>query len=483
MEGPPALHTAILEVFRRGSAGVRSRLQLRVDDRVTAACAWGVWAVMLALALLAVFMNGRNMPVVEDWLMVPALTGNESNLAGWLWEQNAEHRIPLPKVILLSLLKLTGDFRAGMYFDVLLAGAVAAFMLLGVRAMRGGKTRLVDVFFPLTVLHLGNWENFFWSWQLTQAFPALLVLVLIVRAAVHPRFDDGASAVIGGIALLVLPLCGAPGLFANAFFLSWLVGCAALNWRRARAAGSPTWPSLFVFVCALGSVAEIGLYFIGYESAGYPPSPSLWFTLQIAARFIVMSTGLAALEFGIFSVLVVAGLVAASAAQAALSLVKGDPSERPRMAVLLLMLGMWVGFCCLVAASRAGFIATFPRIGSMSRYVLMFCPVIVISFLIWEAAGRARARRFVQAGMAVAMFVLAPYNYRLGSNWNYWYSGTYRAVETEVRAGTPVQALAKRFNQDLAHWLEPETLAERMRMLHDRRLTIFAEMPESAFQQ
>ncbi len=70
-------------------------------------------------------------PLAEDWLMVAPLTGNEPDLTGWLWRQNAEHRIPLPKIIYLFLLKIThGDFRAGMVFNVLSVGFLSAAFIL-----------------------------------------------------------------------------------------------------------------------------------------------------------------------------------------------------------------------------------------------------------------------------------------------------------------------------------------------------------------
>jgi len=74
------------------------------------------------------------------------LTGNEPDLSGWLWAQNNEHRIPLPKLILLGLFKMTkGDFRAGMFFNAIALGVLAIFMVLAARHLRG-KTKFSDAF-------------------------------------------------------------------------------------------------------------------------------------------------------------------------------------------------------------------------------------------------------------------------------------------------------------------------------------------------
>ena len=41
-------------------------------------------------------------------------------------------------------------------FDALALGALAAAMILVARALRNGRTSVADAFFPLLLLHLGN---------------------------------------------------------------------------------------------------------------------------------------------------------------------------------------------------------------------------------------------------------------------------------------------------------------------------------------
>src|SRR5690606_20336213 len=116
-----------------------------------------------------------------DWLLVRPLTGHEPDLLEWLWAQNNEHRVPVPRLLLLALLTLSGgDFRAGMVFNILAIGAVAGAMVLAAQRLRGGRTRLTDAFFPIALLHLCHWENLLWSWQLSQVVPTLLACVLLL---------------------------------------------------------------------------------------------------------------------------------------------------------------------------------------------------------------------------------------------------------------------------------------------------------------
>jgi hypothetical protein len=107
---------------------------------------WSVWLVMMLVALACIAKYGRNIPLAEDWLLVAPLTGNEPDLTSWLWAQNNEHRVPLPRLILLALLKITnGDFRAGMFFNVITLGVIAFATIQVARHLRGGRTSFVDL--------------------------------------------------------------------------------------------------------------------------------------------------------------------------------------------------------------------------------------------------------------------------------------------------------------------------------------------------
>jgi len=117
---------------------------------------------MLGTMLSLAAIYGYNVPWREDWVMVPALTGNEPHLLGWLWAQTMEHRTLILRTVYLTILwKTDGDFRVGMITDVLLLGTLSLAMILTARRIRGGHTRLADGFFPLVFLHLGHAEYVF----------------------------------------------------------------------------------------------------------------------------------------------------------------------------------------------------------------------------------------------------------------------------------------------------------------------------------
>src|SRR5260370_65859 len=95
---------------------------------------------------------------VPDWIK-QGLT----KAAGFIWEQHNEHRVPIPKLVLLGLYELTGgDFRCGMYFNVIMLGALGILMIRGAGRIRG-RLSYADAFIPLLLLNWGHYEQILWS--------------------------------------------------------------------------------------------------------------------------------------------------------------------------------------------------------------------------------------------------------------------------------------------------------------------------------
>jgi hypothetical protein len=209
-----------------------------------------------ALGLVAIY--GRNVPWREDWNMVPPLVGKEGNLFEWLWVPTAEHRLPLPKAIYLALLKVSGgDFRIGMFANVLMLGGLCLAMLLMAWRLHRAETRLADVFFPLVLLHLGHLENMILGWQITFVLPVVLVCVWLF-IIVHDRWPLSPKlAVTAGLMLVSLPLSAAIGLIFTPFVAFWLVAGTLLHCRNMTA----RWIVPFQIACVLVSVVTVGLYF------------------------------------------------------------------------------------------------------------------------------------------------------------------------------------------------------------------------------
>ena len=145
---------------------------------------WGAWALLLLAALAFVGRCGSDVPVQDEWDgIVPQLTGHAPVTAGWLWAQHFEYRIPLPKLLMLALFALGGgDFRAGMFFNVLALGGLAFALIRAAASLRGG-IGYADAFFPVALLHWGHWENFLMHWQVAYTLPVALACTLLLIIA------------------------------------------------------------------------------------------------------------------------------------------------------------------------------------------------------------------------------------------------------------------------------------------------------------
>ena len=220
---------------------------------------WATLTVMTLVALACIVRYGRNIPLAEDWLLVPPMTGHEPNLASWLWAQNNEHRLPLPRLVLLGLLEVTHDFRAGMVLNVLSLAALSAAMILTVRHLRGGITRVSDAFFPLALLHLGDWENLIWGWQFQFVSSAVLICALLL-VIVRQR-ALGLLQFAGGCAVLAL----------------------AIGWGRAATDMVSGMPMRYVVFAVPTLLAS---YFIWELYA--PPRPRRWMQLALFVAMLAL---------------------------------------------------------------------------------------------------------------------------------------------------------------------------------------------------
>jgi hypothetical protein len=435
---------------------------------------WGVWAAMLLVALVAIARYGPEIPRAEDWLLVPPLTGNEASLVTWLWEQNSEHRVPLPRLAYLALLKLTrGDFRAGMVFDTLAIAALAAAMMLTARRLRG-RSSYADAFFPVAFLHLGHWDNLVWSWQiqfvLSTLFASAFLLIIVIRGAeLTPP-----AAGLAGLCLVALPLCGANGLVLVPPLAAWLGLVAFHSWTRAPGVQART--VALILSASVGTALLLtGVYFIGYERASwYPVTPGVGATLRIAADFVGMAFGPAAVSWRV-TVPATLVLVGATSLLLAGEARGGRADTRLRALGLLCMIAAVVILAVAVGWGRAGRIATGG--GLSRRYALLAVPMLCAVFFAWELYGRPRWAMRVQTALLIVAVALIPANTLKGLATRSWVQAGMDAVRQDIKTGMPRQLLAERHGPFLLHW-DGERLASGMRMLDGAGIAPFVGLRE-----
>lgn len=449
------------------------------SDRGARVFVWSVWLVMMFVALACISKYGRNIPLAEDWLLVAPLTGNEPDLLGWLWVQNNEHRVPLPRLILLGLLKVAnGDFRIGMFFNAITLGVLAFCMILVARHLRGGRTIFADAFFAIALLHIGNWENLVWSWQLSFVLPTALIFGIFLVMLVRPTLTTPSAAVFTGSCLVLLPLCGAIGLVFVPFLALWFSYCGVLQWYAVKTNGGRRWCGGFLLGSAAIALCLVGLYFVGYERPYWnPPSPGIGATLKTTAKFVALGLGPAAAKSWALSVMVAFGILIPSAAVAVLGVFRHQGWERSRALGVLLFSCILAIFALAIGHGRAGLV---PTAGMPMRYVLLAVPALCTAFFVWELYGQPKFRTTVQTSLLILMCLLIPFNTRVGFQWRDWYLQGMNAVEQDLLYGTPGSVLAERHRDFLIHWWDETKLANHLQMLHDTRIGPFTQMREDS---
>src|SRR5262249_43867337 len=172
---------------------------------------WTVWILTSGGVLICIGRYTVNVPLLDEWETISTLTGTY-NTVTYLMDLHNEHFIPLPKLIILGQLQLTGwDFRAGTVFNAALLGVLAAAMIEAARRLRG-RMNYTDAFFPLALLNFGNHFNLFIGWQIQFIGSVVLagvLLLIIVRN--RERLTTGTVA-LAGVCLMLLPLFGANGV-------------------------------------------------------------------------------------------------------------------------------------------------------------------------------------------------------------------------------------------------------------------------------
>ena len=301
------------------------------SDRCPAATlfVWGIWGLMLLGNFALVVRFTSPYPIADEVYMM-----SESITPGWLWQQHAEHRVPLAKLIWMGVLQLTDyNFRAGSVVSVLSVSAVASALILAARRLRG-RTCFSDAFFPLALLSFGQAQNFHWWWVFNHILPHLIacgLLLVIVFRGREPRLRDAA---LMAAVLVLLFLAGPSGLPYVLAFAAWLGYCAVLLWR------SPSQPhgrrdGLIVLGLAASCVALVGLYFVGFHveastAAGIPvPETGLKDALKTSLRFLCVGFGPVVVPYVRPLGLTLLGLVLADAAVLVRTWL-GQPRERLR---------------------------------------------------------------------------------------------------------------------------------------------------------
>ena len=123
-------------------------------------------AALAAAAAGYVLRYGSDLPVMDEWGLLPEVVG-ERFRPGWLLDWHNEHRYPAGKLAWVAGLWASGcRFRTGMFVSVALL-AVAALLLADAARRVRGRASLGDLFLPAVLLHWGHGFNLVMGYQAT----------------------------------------------------------------------------------------------------------------------------------------------------------------------------------------------------------------------------------------------------------------------------------------------------------------------------
>lgn len=388
--------------------------------------------VPLAAALLPPVMIGRvvvrdavNVPFMDQWAFAGSVGDAVRGVVSpsLVWQPNNEHRIVIPRLIMLGLARFTRwDVRYEVAVSFLIAlGTLATLAALIVRTVWPRAPVIAPwlvLVASLQTFSLAQWENWTWGWQMSLYLNAFAATV--VASGVASFGDTG-----GGFVVILLAAIAAALSFASGLALLVLVPLAVLA-AGGRAAARQT------MIATLVSAAMAIVYFAGFQPVGNQPPHTLpWGAPVTFPRYVVAYLGaaFAAGRPGVASSWGSAGLVTLTLATARLW-------RAPRWRAALvpwLLLGLYPVLAgVLIAIGRLG---AGPSTALLSRYTTIAAPfwtgvAVLLAMALVEPArtGFGRAIRAATIALLCPALVVAALGYR-----ETWAMGDLRSGERAAR--------------------------------------------------
>jgi hypothetical protein len=223
------------------SAALRCWLASVIADRAFHA-ALLVWALCSVALCVCVAKFGLSLPWCDEWLFTPIACGQQPLTWSWLWEANNEHRMPLLRLGLFVIGRISHwDWQAMHYATLALMALGALALLFAARSIRG-HSALSDTFLCLVVLSPGQFET---TWKYAYSFGAGggLTCIALSLAAIRWPQRSLKHLISYLLVVLVITLTGGPagnlmalGLVGALALCFWETGSRA--WKIAAGVGS-----------------------------------------------------------------------------------------------------------------------------------------------------------------------------------------------------------------------------------------------------
>jgi hypothetical protein len=436
------------------------------------AFAWGAWGALTLAAIAFVANYAANVPVWDDYKIVCELVGNQPVTLPWLWEQCNEHRIALPKLILVYVERLAGhDVRAGMFLSVLaLSGLSAALLWLSAR-LPGGN-RPTDALFPLLLLNVGQATNLLWSNQFIHALSIAIGTAYLLPIVAGASWPGRMTVVLAGVGLALLPLCGGTGLMFVPGLELWLFGAAVAEAGSMRPG---RWPRVVMVVAAMlpGLVLTV-LYLRGFRKGLYPDAPGGIFDgLRTGVQFLTGGIGIPGAVLWPWSGAATLGLLALSVVFLGRACVL-RPDERPRIFGLTAFLAAMLALAAAVGWGRswAGNFAGFQE-----RYITMATPLWCWFAFVFRLYTPPNVGQLLLNALFAALCACAWPNTEAGLQYGRRCATMTTSLSSDLRAGMPAYRIVRKYTPFLHP--EQDEVVRILPILRDAGLGPFGYLRDS----
>ncbi|MDB5309646.1 MAG: hypothetical protein JWO38_3848 [Gemmataceae bacterium] len=401
-----------------------------------------VYVASAALLLSFVARHVSRVPFNDEYGNFHFFFGTACWRPAMYWGQHNEHRIPLPRVVYVAAVRLTGlDFRAPVFVNAALLGFAAAYLLRVVHRVRG-RFSYSDAFIPLTVLGLGGWENLIWGFQLQFVLSTTFILGFLGQVVVPGFVASTPRVAAAGVLLTLMPLCGANGVAvvpALGLYLLYVGGRNILSADRTLLR-----PGIVAVLGGVAGLALLAAYFHDLRKVGHhPPPPNPEAVVYAAVNFLGLGMGpvthllhspgydrVTAVGAGVLGLVAVTGVLLGRA-------VRG-PGDRPRAVGIGCVLG---GLICLaggLAYGRAG----YGNIMGASRYITLAMPIPITAYFAWVSFGQGRGGRVVPVALFAASLLFLVPNTRYAFQAGLFHAARLKKVEFEIKDGVPLGFIA-----------------------------------------
>lgn len=427
-----------------------------VDDTYERLFVGGVFVFMAVALFVYVWKFGRNIPFWDDWELVPVLTGHEPFSLTWLWTPHNEHTIPIVRLVMFVVWRLTGDLRVVMFLTSALLCAGVGGLAITVRRLRG-HTSFSDAVFPLALLGWGLFENHIFAMQFFFVCAALLT-VAAVSIGLGDTRNQGLRASSMAACLVALPLFGAIGLALFPCLLAWF---AYSGVRAVRSEGGRNRRVGVILLAGCGvaiAAAAISVYLLPPVTT-ITPRASLFTMLQTGSEMLSTSIGQAGQKLYPLSAGGTIGAVLIAVAFACRTAWK-EPERRSASLLLLAGIGSLLMLVAAIAFGRAG-MSTGQ--GFSNRYALFSATLLCICYLCFSIYATGGLGRFLRTGVLLALTAGFATNAWAGIVYGIDRADRADSLTEAIDAGAPPDVAAARHAERL--YPIPAVLAERLEML------------------